>query len=433
MAEEHKGKDVSRNTSPSTSSQGEGDMADNEAEAGPSTQPAEESTAPPPPKKKRTRTLTTPHQAAVLHALLAQSRFPTTAMREEVGRAIGLSARKVQIWFQNQRQKARRPRGQNVPPLSRPPQYGPFQNVPSGSSIPEAGPSSRAGAVAEALRAVPDFQSAPSSAASESFSYRGSFSSERPPQLSGPGVPGSIPSSPPSPRAIRSAPYPRPETRGMFGPHSPRASSAMRPLSAEARPRHPPRARAMSPQPRQSIDSAMAALTLPPLTFDRPRSYTVSGPSGSSSFYPLTPSIVPPSSSQSGMETLGQARPRLTSMGTDSPFAHDAPLRIPPPFTLQPRPQWDDASFSPFHRRSTRPVPTRIPHEPFTLPHPSGLSQEGTARPLPPPPLLTPLIPLSSIPPEAAVTSHLPTTPEASGSMPARHRRYDEDDAKSHD
>lgn len=80
MAEEHKGKDVSRNTSPSTSSQGEGDMADNEAEAGPSTQPAEESTAPPPPKKKRTRTLTTPHQAAVLHALLAQVRIHDARM-----------------------------------------------------------------------------------------------------------------------------------------------------------------------------------------------------------------------------------------------------------------------------------------------------------------------------------------------------------------
>lgn len=70
MEDERKGKDVSRNTSPSASSQGE--MADNEAEAGPSTQPAEQSTAAPPPKKKRTRTLTTPHQAAVLHALLAQ-------------------------------------------------------------------------------------------------------------------------------------------------------------------------------------------------------------------------------------------------------------------------------------------------------------------------------------------------------------------------
>lgn len=74
---------------------------------------------PPPVKKKRTRTLTTPQQSAALHALLAQvstpiphlrtnpvnhfhpfqSRFPTTAMREQVGRSIGLSARKVQVRF----------------------------------------------------------------------------------------------------------------------------------------------------------------------------------------------------------------------------------------------------------------------------------------------------------------------------------------------
>lgn len=86
-------------------------------------------TPPPTQKKKRTRTLTTPHQSAVLHALLAQSRFPTTAMREEVGRSIGLSARKVQIWFQNQRQKARRPRSQSDIPLTRPPQYGPFPST----------------------------------------------------------------------------------------------------------------------------------------------------------------------------------------------------------------------------------------------------------------------------------------------------------------
>lgn len=72
---------------------------------------------PQPVKKKRTRTLTTPHQSAALHALLAQvgtsdcpifwliipihlqSRFPTTAMREQLGRSIGLSARKVQVRF----------------------------------------------------------------------------------------------------------------------------------------------------------------------------------------------------------------------------------------------------------------------------------------------------------------------------------------------
>lgn len=62
----------------------------------------------PPPKKKRTRTLTTSHQSSVLLALLARTPFPTTAEREEVGRAIGLTARKVQVWFQNQRQKQKK-------------------------------------------------------------------------------------------------------------------------------------------------------------------------------------------------------------------------------------------------------------------------------------------------------------------------------------
>lgn len=83
-------------SSPSLSSS-QGDMADTEMEAGPSQSSHAPQPTASPPKKKRTRTLTTPHQSAVLHALLAQSRFPTTAMREEVGRAIGLSARKVQF------------------------------------------------------------------------------------------------------------------------------------------------------------------------------------------------------------------------------------------------------------------------------------------------------------------------------------------------
>ncbi|TCD65011.1 hypothetical protein EIP91_003332 [Steccherinum ochraceum] len=99
MDDKGKAKAESTRSSPSASSS-QGDMADTELEAG-SSQPTDQGeSAPPMPKKKRTRTLTTPHQSAVLHALLAQSRFPTTAMREEVGRAIGLSARKVQIWFQ---------------------------------------------------------------------------------------------------------------------------------------------------------------------------------------------------------------------------------------------------------------------------------------------------------------------------------------------
>ena len=60
--------------SPSSSSQGE--VADTEMESGPSSgQPiGQNQPQDPPPKKKRTRTLTTPHQSAVLHALLAQVR-----------------------------------------------------------------------------------------------------------------------------------------------------------------------------------------------------------------------------------------------------------------------------------------------------------------------------------------------------------------------
>ncbi|CAE6441296.1 unnamed protein product [Rhizoctonia solani] len=60
-----------------------------------------------PAPKKRTRTLMTPDQLTALHRLLSQTRFPTTEQREQCGREIGLSARRVQVWFQNQRQKSK--------------------------------------------------------------------------------------------------------------------------------------------------------------------------------------------------------------------------------------------------------------------------------------------------------------------------------------
>ena len=69
-----KGKGVSRSSPSASSSQG--DMADTEMDVNPS-QPSEEQQPQPPPKKKRTRTLTTPQQAAVLHALLAPVGIPT--------------------------------------------------------------------------------------------------------------------------------------------------------------------------------------------------------------------------------------------------------------------------------------------------------------------------------------------------------------------
>ncbi|QRV96007.1 homeobox domain protein [Ceratobasidium sp. AG-Ba] len=60
-----------------------------------------------PAPKKRTRTLMTPDQLTALHRLLAMTRFPTTEQREQCGREIGLSARRVQTPPQNQRQKSK--------------------------------------------------------------------------------------------------------------------------------------------------------------------------------------------------------------------------------------------------------------------------------------------------------------------------------------
>lgn len=56
----------------------------------------------------RRRSLTTPFQAQILRAFISITRFPATALRDEVGAAIGLTGRQVQVWFQNQRQKARK-------------------------------------------------------------------------------------------------------------------------------------------------------------------------------------------------------------------------------------------------------------------------------------------------------------------------------------
>ncbi|KAG9312404.1 hypothetical protein JVU11DRAFT_6785 [Chiua virens] len=150
-------------------------MADNETEPEPShLSEAQPVTAP--PKKKRTRTLTTPHQSAVLHALLAKSRFPTTVAREEVGRQIGLSARKVQ----NQRQKARRPQSESAP-LTRPPQFGPFP------IMTPAGPSSTSNPSPTASGPSEVSHSASSSARDP---HESGESLDSIPPLSGPGMPG---------------------------------------------------------------------------------------------------------------------------------------------------------------------------------------------------------------------------------------------------
>ncbi|KAH9933698.1 hypothetical protein B0H21DRAFT_711689 [Amylocystis lapponica] len=366
-------------SSPSVSSS-QGDMADTEMEAGQSQQSEGREATESAPKKKRTRTLTTPHQSAVLHALLAQSRFPTTAMREEVGRSIGLSARKVQ----NQRQKARRPRGQPTAPLTRPPQYGPFSNMPP-DNIGEVGTSGGSPTREGYSMRAPQYSAA-------GPSRRPDASSERHPpymtqpyprsmgisQLSGPGIPGPSSSSraqyPSALDAHMAAEGLHPPT-GYPGPPIQPAYGTTRPTSGTSSLdpyRLGPRSMRLhgtssAGDPRQQLDYP---ITLPPIVEPtQPRTGAL-GTSSSTRYPPLAPisslAPVPPPSA------MAEHHRRLASQ-TESPFAHAPALNIPPPFTLQPRPQWDDTALSPFSR-----------------PGSSSLSRPGSSYDIPPGPAYAP-------------------------------------------
>ncbi|KAJ7641777.1 hypothetical protein FB45DRAFT_900990 [Roridomyces roridus] len=298
------------NDTRSLSSDSQSGMADTEeAEA---TSPYSE-TSPPavaPLKKKRTRTLTTPHQSAVLHALLAQSRFPTTAMREEVGRSIGLSARKVQIWFQNQRQKARRPGSQTSDPSATAAgQYGTLPTAPSypGAPMPfERDP-----------RAMPPHAY---SGYPPSEPFHGS-AADPPPQLLGPGMPG------------------RASQRGRPILHLASSDRYSRDLPAPPfTSRSLPGPRTLDTENREGVfpfHESDPSRTLPPLIFNQPRRHDVHSSSMIARSAPTTPSHA------------------LTSPSPSPTFAHHPPehhsysttaLGLPPPFTLQPKPQWDSSS-----------------------------------------------------------------------------------------
>ncbi|SAM07978.1 hypothetical protein [Absidia glauca] len=59
----------------------------------------------PPLKAKRKRA--SPSQLAVLNRVFSQTYFPSTELRIELGKHLGMSPRTVQIWFQNKRQSLR--------------------------------------------------------------------------------------------------------------------------------------------------------------------------------------------------------------------------------------------------------------------------------------------------------------------------------------
>ncbi|KAH9475039.1 hypothetical protein JR316_0012141 [Psilocybe cubensis] len=353
-------------SSPSSDSQD--DDADNEMDLGQLHRPEPLPQASVPPKKKRTRTLTTPHQSAVLHALLAQSRFPTTAMREEVGRSIGLSARKVQ----NQRQKARRPRSQSDTPTARPPQYGPFPNAAETISHVHRGFEERGhDRTHYARNPSPEHQQQPTT---EDTSIR----------LLGPGMPGAPVYAPQSYRQVRPPPISTAmpvESRYQAGYSLPRVLSPQPYSSPRMYPL--PNVRPATSQP-SSWRERDPSRTLPPLESTRP----------SSSHY------VPPRMHAPGAQVFPPpSRPPFIPHRSISPeprFAHHPPeppaprqpITLPPPFTLQPSPQWDEASYVPrpsssawsrpdsrsTRGRSTSPVALRREHIGSSLTEGSGSS-----------------------------------------------------------
>lgn len=304
---------VDHPSSPSDSSSQSG-MADNE------TEPEQQSplTAPA-PKKKRTRTLTTPHQSAVLHALLAQSRFPTTTMREEVGRQIGLSARKVQIWFQNQRQKARRPQSDSAP-LSRP-HFGPFPSTPQSASSSHTTPH------VPMLESFPDI--------SEVYTSQNPVPRSGPsldPGLSGPGIPGR-----------RTSPYPASEDHPRIVP-SPDSTSSIPNRSSRGLEEFPsltlrePVPRMLAPRSflmHEGAQSPPSSRVLPPIHLSALESRIRTDPY-------VSPTSSLPHSQSSSTSTMHHQQSTGHRISTV--------LGISPPFALQPQPQWDPNSFAPFTR-----------------------------------------------------------------------------------
>lgn len=91
-------------------------------------------------KAKRKRA--SPNQLVVLNRIFNQTYFPSTEIRIELGKQLGMSPRTVQIWFQNKRQ-ALRSRGRHdsppssfyLPPIS-PPRSPPSDLCQPNYSLP---------------------------------------------------------------------------------------------------------------------------------------------------------------------------------------------------------------------------------------------------------------------------------------------------------
>ncbi|TCD65010.1 hypothetical protein EIP91_003331 [Steccherinum ochraceum] len=231
-------------------------------------------------------------------------------------------------------------------------------------------------------------------------------------QLSGPGIPG------PSTEPVLIGPAPRgrsigPRTRrgsvrlpsSRYADPYPRASTSGDSLDAHR----------LTPRPARSLPPANVPLreedefpiTLPPLLLSRSPSPETSQAMGSGAGW--RPRVRSPLGSSHGAGPSGLHLQSFSDL--ESPFAHQSPgLNIPPPFTLQPPPLWDDPAFSPYNppgpssrpgssyrtsishtlSRSQAPPPTPFgsgfttttsPTSPTALPSLTNLFHEGVAGP----------------------------------------------------
>ena len=66
-------------------------------------------------KKRDTRVIFSPEQICILEAHYEANAFPKADLREQIGEELGLTAKKVDVWFKNRRAKAKREDKEVVP------------------------------------------------------------------------------------------------------------------------------------------------------------------------------------------------------------------------------------------------------------------------------------------------------------------------------
>ena len=65
-------------------------------------------------KRRESRMTFTPEQISVLEEHYNNNPLPKAVLREEIGNSLGITAKKVDVWFKNRRAKAKREGNQQV-------------------------------------------------------------------------------------------------------------------------------------------------------------------------------------------------------------------------------------------------------------------------------------------------------------------------------